>query len=339
MVPTAAPTDAASAEPSSPAAVQSTAPGVGAWAQLDVAGGPAAREDHTWTMDGDAGVAYVFGGRGSDGAALNDLWAYDLAADAWSQVAATGPAPRFGHEAVWVDGVGLVIFAGQAGSTFFNDLWAFDAATTTWRELPAGGAVPIPRYGSCAALGPDGRLWISHGFTSEGSRFADTVAYDFDAGVWTDESPAAERPVARCLHGCWWTDDDRFVLYAGQTTGVTALGDQWELRQGERPGTATWTQVAASLPPDRNLYAKTSVEGASLVFGGQALDGSYLGDLWSFPHAATGAVAVDTGGGGPSGRAGAELIWDAPRSRILLFGGKNDGGVLGDLWALPVPGV
>ena len=104
---------------------------------------------------------------------------YDLATDSWRQVETVGPPARFGHNAAWVDNVGLVVFAGQSPTTFYNDLWAYDPAADRWRELPAGGDAPVARYGSCAAIGPDGRLWISHGFTSEGSRFADTRAYDF----------------------------------------------------------------------------------------------------------------------------------------------------------------
>ena len=145
------------------------------WTQLDIEG-PPAREDHTWTVDGDGRLAYLFGGR--DGATVyDDLWTYDLESDRWTRLdVPPGPDARFGHEAAWVEGVGLVIFAGQAGSRFFDDLWAFSPETGAWRLLPAGGDVPVARYGTCASVGPDGRLWISHGFTADGSRFADTRA-------------------------------------------------------------------------------------------------------------------------------------------------------------------
>jgi hypothetical protein len=328
-------TPSPTAAPSDPAATPAPPP---TWTPLAVDGGPAAREDHTWTVDGDGAVAYLFGGR--DGATVyGDLWAYDLAADAWSALAPAGSLPpaRFGHEAAWVDGTGVVIFAGQAGSAFFNDLWAYDPGAGTWRQLPASGAVPVARYGTCAALGPDGRLWISHGFTSDGIRFADTVAYDFATGIWTEETPLADRPIARCLHGCWWTDDERLVLYAGQTTGVTALGDLWELRRGERPGTNAWAEIAGTLPSERNLYARARIDAATLVFGGQALDGSYVGGLWSFADDGIGAVAVQTAGDEPPGRAGAEMVRDAARGRVLLFGGRDGGGALADLWALTIP--
>lgn len=298
-----------------------------AWSPIDV-GAPPAREDHTWTVDGDGRFAYLFGGR--DGAtAFGDTWAYDLATDSWSQLRpASSPPARFGHEAVWVDGVGLVVFAGQAGSTFFGDLWAFEPERNSWSELPAAGSAPTPRYGSCAGLGPDGRLWISHGFTSDGARFSDTRAYDFATGAWADETPADGRPVERCLHGCWWTDDGHLALFAGQTTGVTALDDRWTLVDG------AWGSVDGEPPPARNLYARSRLDGATLIFGGQGIDGGFLADLWVLADGVADAQPLQAANDGPAGRAGAELIRDVAGGRVLLFGGRSEEGVLDDMWAL-----
>ncbi len=295
------------------------------WNAIEAAG-PGGREDHTWTADPDNGIAYLFGGR--DGPEVfGDLWAYDLEADTWTELAqAAAPEPRFGHEAVWMDEIGLVIFSGQAGPTFFNDLWAFDPAAGSWTELPATGDIPVSRYGSCASIGPDGRLWISHGFTSDGTRFNDTRAYDFASGAWTDETPDGGLPVNRCLHGCWWTDDGTLTLYGGQTTGVTALGDRWTLDDGQ------WTRVEGAVPPDRNLYARTRLDGATLIFGGQGLDGGFLDDAWLLSDGEADAVSIDVSG--PAGRAGAELVEDAARNRVLLFGGRNADGGLADTWEL-----
>ena len=298
-----------------------------AWDEIAVQA-PPPREDHTWTVDGDGRLAYLFGGR--DGAtAFDDLWAYDLDRDTWAQVeAAPGPEGRFGHEAAWVEGVGLVVFAGQSGPRFFEDLWAFSPPDGTWRLLPAAGDAPVPRYGTCAAVGPDGRLWISHGFTADGSRFADTRAYDFVAEAWTDETPDGDRPIERCLHGCWWTDDGALALYAGQTTGVTALSDRWLLSDGG------WSEVAGALPPERNLYARARLDGATLVFGGQAIDGGYLDDLWLMEDGSADAIAIETTGPLPPARAGAEMVRDAAHRRVLLFGGRDGDGVRSDTWQL-----
>jgi hypothetical protein len=312
------------------------------WRELTPSGDvPVAREDHTWTLTADGETAYLFGGRESNGAPLGDLWAYNLPANGWTPVTEDGPPARFGHNAAWVDGVGLVIFAGQAGATFYNDLWAFDPAAESWQQLPAGGAVPVPRYGSCAAIGPDGRLWISHGFTQEGQRFADTRAYDFSTDTWTDETPSAEAPIERCLHACWWTDDGAFVLYAGQTTGTNSLGDLWWLTVGERPGTNTWTEVTPQegLPPARNLYAAADWGGSAVIFGGQALDGSALNDAWWLGDDDS-VVPFEIEGTLPPGRWGSELVADAAHFRLLLFGGRDGDGARNDLWEvfLGVPG-
>ena len=332
-------TPGASVEPSSGATTSpSAAPSARTlgWRELSGSGiAPAPREDHTWTADGTGQIAYLFGGRddASGQGALADLWAYDLATDAWRELSG-GPPARFGHNAAWVPGVGLVIFAGQ-DKAFFNDLWAYDPDADSWRVLPANGAAPVPRYGSCAALGPDGRLWISHGFTSEGSRFADTRAYDFSTETWTDETPVGAAPIERCLHGCWWTDDGRFTLYAGQTTGASALGDLWELTVGPRPGTNAWAQITQDLPAARNLYASVrSDDHTTTVFGGQGPSAEYLNDLWLFADAGAGAVPLTVSGSLPPARSGAELVADLERGRLLLFGGKAGASVFGDLWEL-----
>jgi hypothetical protein len=336
--PIATPQPSPSPQPTSPppgrTAEPTSAPTAG-WMELSVEG-PDAREDHTWTAAPD-GVAYLFGGRTADNIAFGDLWAYDLVSDAWSRLEPAGerPSARFGHEAAWVGGIGLVIFAGQRGTDFFNDLWAYDPAADTWRPLPAGGAVPVARYGTCAALGQDGRLWISHGFTADLTRFSDTLAYDFATQTWTEETPLGEVPVNRCLHGCWWTDDGSLMLYAGQTTGVTALGDLWLLRRGERPATNTWERLDGDLPPDRNLYAFERWDAATVVFGGQALDEGHLDDTWLIGD--DGAMRELTVSAGPAGRWGAELIADAERQRLLLFGGRDASEAFGDTWQLTLP--
>ena len=307
-----------------------------AWAPLDTAAGPAAREDHTWTVDGAGERAYLFGGRA--GQPFGDLWAYDIATDTWSELTPAGPTPpaRFGHEAAWVDGIGLVVYAGQAGSTFFDDLWAYEPTRSRWVALPPSGDVPVARYGTCSGVGPDGRLWISHGFTSDGVRFSDTRAYDFSAQTWTDLTPGGEVPVNRCLHACWWTDAGQFTLYAGQTTGVTALGDLWRL---DAPGTidAAWRRDAAqALPPERNLPAVARWSSGTVVFGGQAIDDGFLADAWYLPDDGA-PIALErtaVNAAVPAARAGAALIADPERGRLLLFGGRNADGALADIWGL-----
>ena len=314
-------------------------PGSGAWARLEVDGPrPRAREDHTWTVDPDGRIAYLFGGR-DGGTMFDDLWAFDLETSAWRRVDVGGdaPAPRFGHEGVWARGHGLAVWAGQAGSTFFNDLWLFDPATTTWQLLPAGGDVPVARYGSCSGSGPDGRLWISHGFTEDGRRFADTRAYDFAAGAWADETPAGGGPFERCLHACWWTSDGQLALYGGQTTGTPALGDLWFLTPGVDGASAgAWTEAPSPAPAARNLAAVARRDPLTVMFGGRGLDGAPLDDTWLFVDGSSGFVPLDTGGVAPRARSGAAMVYDTAGERFVLFGGVG-GDAFNDVWELTSP--
>lgn len=295
-------------------------------------GGPSGRGDHTWTVDGNAATAYLFGGATADGAS-NELWAFDLATDTWTVVQASGapPAPRFGHTATWVPDVGLVVWSGQGrGAEFFDDIWAYDPVVNAWLQLPSFGSVPDARYGSCAALGPDGELWISHGFTFSG-RFADTRSYNFDDGSWTDRTPLGNAPVERCLHDCYWSADDRLVLYAGQTTGVAALRDIWayEYDLGE------WTRGPDPEAAARQLYglATDSTGTFAFVYGGGSLDGGYLDDAWSIDSGALELGPVEAPQG-PQARSGAALILHSIRDRLLLFGGTSADGPLSDTWEL-----
>jgi hypothetical protein len=321
-----------------PTTIQTSPPaaaGFARWKPLEPAGPrPDPREDHSWTLDGDRSTAYLFGGRDGE-AVFDDLWAYDVAAGRWARIQVEGDRPeaRFGHTGTWVDGVGLVIWSGQTGSEFFDDLWAFDPEVGSWRALPGRGDVPPARYGSCAALGPDGRLWISHGFTGEAGRFSDTRAYDLGTGQWTDETPQRERPVERCLHDCFWSPDGRFLLYAGQTTGVTALRDLWMLLPGGGETPTAWTELPEPAPPARSLYALATLVDRAIVFGGTGADGAVLDDTWRFSFADLSFSRLQVRGAAPPARAGAALV--APRDdRLLLFGGRTVDVALGDLWAL-----
>lgn len=342
----AAPVDASSSDPASPtlspsieASAEPSAAHPIAWRNLEPgASTPPPREDGTWTTDAGGQTAYLFGGR-DDTKVYDDLWAYDLLTDTWAELDPDGDRPqeRFGHEAVWVEGIGVVIFAGQAGpTTFFNDLWAYDPAANDWATISVEGSRPKARYGTCAAIGPDGRLWISHGFTEDGTRFADTQAFDFAAGRWSDVTPDGQAPVNRCLHGCWWTEDGRFVLYAGQTTGVEALGDLWTLSDAGTAG-ASWTRVTPDLPADRNLYALATHRGEAVVVGGRGVDNTFLDDAFTVNRSTLATQPLDPEGSKPPGRAGAMLIEDEPRGRVLLFGGKTADRSLSDLWELSLP--
>ena len=325
-----------------PSPVPSSAPGVAfpapsvaplAWTAVAQDGvHPRAREDHTLTADPGGRAAYLFGGREADGNALGDLWRLDLDTDSWERLRpeGDGPRPRFGHTATWVPGVGLVVWAGQRGQTFFDDLWAFEPTSGKWIRISSDGPRPRARYGSCAALGPDGRLWISHGFTDDLGRFDDTWAFDFARDRWSDETPRGDVPGRRCLHDCIFTPDGRFLLYAGQTTGVPALRDLWSRAGSTRggPSKPAPNQLRGSCTPWQSAARRRSFSAVT------ASTGDPLGDLWQLGLDTLTWRELHADDDGPTARSGATLIADDARSRLLLFGGRAGGQAFDDLWVL-----
>jgi hypothetical protein len=333
MSPTVSPTTPPAVSPTATVAATptpaATPPPAPSWAQVTPTGdAPASREDHTWTVDAATGIAWLFGGRDRS-TLFDDLWSYDLATDRWTQIEPSGDAPaaRFGHTGSWVEGVGLVVWSGQAGADFFADIHAYDPAANRWTRLPDAGAVPEARYGSCAVVGPDRRLWVSHGFTHAG-RFADTRTYDFDTQAWAEVTPDGTGPVKRCLHDCLWSPSG-LVLYAGQTDGVAALGDLWTLDPA-----AGWGEPPPPHPPARQLYALAASESTGWVQGGRGADGKFLDDLWTLELETLTWQQVTPAGDTPAGRAGATLIADPAHSRLMLFGGVGQSGALADTWEL-----
>jgi hypothetical protein len=338
ILPSVAPTGpAATPEPSAPVATSTASAMNVRWARLASAGPrPAAREDHTWTVDDAGRYAYLFGGR-DRGRVFEDLWRFDLATNRWALLRPQGASPdgRFGHTGTWVAGRGLVLWSGQSGNRFFNDLWLYRPGANRWARLPGAGAAPDARYGSCASLGPDGRLWISHGFTEDSGRFSDTRTYDFTAGRWSEQKVTASVPVIRCLHDCLWTPDGRLVLYGGQTSGVRAIGDIWSLSPGNAE-TVTWQEAEPPPLAPRNLYALGVVGTDAFVFGGTPREGAKLADTWKLDLATLSWSRLSSRG--PSGRSGAAFVADTDRARLVLFGGQTDARAVADLWELRLPG-
>ncbi|MGH2739566.1 MAG: Kelch repeat-containing protein [Actinomycetota bacterium] len=319
---TVAPTTAATTPPRTPDQV----PGALEWLRLRFDGStPPPRRDHTITGREDAPAAFLFGGR-EQGRSLDDLWILDVDAGVWRMSRASGPAPRFGHNAVLFKGR-LVVFGGEGGpGVFFNDVWAFDPEADQWDDISPDGAAPSPRYGASGTLIGE-TFTISHGFTDTG-RFDDTWSL---GRRWQDVSPdEGPRPIERCLHRASFVPAiERMVLFGGQTTGVSALDDTWLFDSQKR----TWTEVGGRRPPARNLYAEGATNDAFFVFGGAGLDGP-RNDIWAFRAGAWEELRV-SGQPPPARGATAGTIIRGPN--LLVFGGAGASGELDDAWELPLP--
>jgi hypothetical protein len=335
--PIASPAATGTRAPPPGTATPASTPSVMRWRRIEASGQqPSGRRDHSLVTDGR--TLLLFGGR-TDGEILADYWTFDLEANSWLQPAVgAGPDARFGHNAVYdATTARMLVFAGQAGGDFFNDVWALYNQPPEWRPLDSGSG-PAQRYGAASALNADGRLLVSHGFTHQG-RFDDSWFFLFaPSAVWSDVSPADNRPVKRCLcRGAWDSARNRFLMFGGQTDGEPFLGDLWALDEVLlRLG--GWQEITSEPKPSpRNFYAMAETDpGRIALFGGSTEDGE-TNDLWLFDSQTDTWTLAQPEGDPPSARYGHDAVWLPDTRRLIVFGGHDATGDLNDLWELTIP--
>lgn len=101
------------------------------WIQIDVRAGPSPRHSYAAAFDAAVGGIILVGGRTESGPA-NDVWVFDSETDAWGQPSVEGeqPAPRYGHDAAWLESQrSLFVSGGSDGTQELNDLWKLTAIT------------------------------------------------------------------------------------------------------------------------------------------------------------------------------------------------------------------
>jgi uncharacterized protein (TIGR03437 family) len=300
---------------------------------------PTPRVDGTIVYDRADRQVFLFGGQSTS--PQNDLWAYSLRTNQWRQVQVTGAPPpaRFGHTLI-LDTLRrrLIVFGGQAGG-FFSDVWAFDIATSEWRRLASDDAGPSRRYGHSAIYDAvRGRMVVSHGFTNSG-RFDDTWAFDLRANVWTNISPATNRPLRRCLHhAAYDPTNERMYLYGGCASGAgpCPLGDLWSFDLTRN----TWTELRPAVtPPAREHYGMTfDTQRARLrIFGGAGP--APLNDSWEFDPISSSWQRTTLAGNPPAARSRHEATYAPEIATAFYFGGDTAAGPTNELWSLSLAGV
>lgn len=305
------------------------------WVNVTPSSGPvpSARRNASAVLDPVDNRVVVFGGFGAS--YLNDIWAFDLDTDTWSNLTpASGPAPapRLTPASIY-DAVEhrMITWSGQGPGIFFNDVWAFDFDTNAWSLFSPTGGPPNIRYGVGATFDPAARDLVTFaGFTNLG-RFHDVWRFHGDgASTWTDVSPIAVGPEERCLHSaCYDALKHRMIIYAGQHTGP--LDDIWAFDFD----TNSWTNLTPVTKPAGRYFTALVYDAANnrvTVFGGQGLSTSN-NDVWAFDLWTNAWTQLLPAGTAPSARYGSAGVYDGDRDRMIVFAGF-DTAVRNDIWAI-----
>ncbi len=116
-----------------------------AWEIKNPVGGtkPTTRYNIGMAYIGDNKV-FLFGGRDSSSADLDDTWVYDLSANTWAEKTISGDEPlvRFEHRLVYLGGDQVFLFGGRYGTSGTrNDTWIYDLSANSWTDQSPSGSI------------------------------------------------------------------------------------------------------------------------------------------------------------------------------------------------------
>ncbi len=280
------------------------------WTNLAPAAAPPARSVFGMTYDTRSDRAIVFGG--SDGySPLNDTWAYDSQANAWTRMSPAASPPARAYAVLAYDSKAdrTILFGGWSSSGGYSDTWAYDFDSNAWEEL-APAVAPSPRYYHAMVYDVQSDRIILFGGTDVSGHLADTWAYDYGANEWTEMAPATSPP-ARDSHSMAYDALSRqVVMFGGWGPSIPGnfADDSWAYDYG----TNTWTELApGTSPPARNSAAMAydTESDRVVLFGGQVSANVLADDTWIYaaltPSSPKNLVAVE-------GDGEVALSWDPP---------------------------
>ncbi|HKB17237.1 MAG TPA: kelch repeat-containing protein, partial [Planctomycetota bacterium] len=187
----------------------------------------------------------LYGGKGDDDVALNELWSFDLAARRWSRIVSEGPAPPASEDHTLVLDSGnnqLVLFGGENGPSG-RATWTYDLRANRWADVTHPSA-PILE-GHIAVYDPRGKRMIVFGGMrvkivdkdeKEKTLEENTWALDLDRassgyGTWSILPIEGDQPKPRREHkGVYDPVRHRLIVFGGrQRSSSSFLNDVWAL--------------------------------------------------------------------------------------------------------------
>lgn len=231
---------------------------------------PPARSGESMTYDAADGYVLLFGGQLACATppcpVSGDTWAFR--GGRWSEIATSGPAPRFDAAMTYDAGDGYVLlFGGElANGTVTNTTWRY--AGGAWSPVPAGGPAPDPYITSMTYDPADGYVLLlgTSGATTGGNPA--NVTWTYRGGIWTEAPTTGNLPF---LWGAWLGYDPAagyIVLLGQQVFGSQGalVNATWGYLGG------SWFPVATRNPPlalGLSTLAYDPLDGALYTFGGE----------------------------------------------------------------------
>jgi hypothetical protein len=251
----------------------------------------------------------MFSGFLAGGEMPNDAWVFD--GTTWVDRSLPSGAPegrRFALNAHDEERGITVLAGGYADFTARKDAWSWDGIA--WAPLPT---LPGGRYGGAMVWDASAQALLALSGVNDAVEVLE-LAFEPTGPAWVDVS-AAGGPVLP-------TESHPYLDAAfDRKRSVTVLffrGDTWEFERASR----TWRLTTQEGPGNRRgpALAYDAESERVVLFGGMAGDGTktIYDDTWEYDGTAWHAAAPE---GRPPERWEGKLAYEAPRRRLVLFGG------------------
>ncbi len=290
----------------------------------------------------------------------------------WTQVNTKTSPPALSQSAVAFNTKSAqgVLFGGISASGLSDATWIWDGSK--WFN-PTPDRYPAARQMASMAYDPSRSRVVLFGGLHNEISLGDT--WEWDGYQWRPMSPA-HHPRHRCCHAMAYDPASQRILLYGGWSSVTGefYSDTWAwdgvdwvnltccdtppaarhamvdfppynevLSQHSQDPYGTWVWDGAlwhglrmAHPPARQdpRLVYDSKNQRAVLFGGMRGDQN-LNDTWVFDGSAW--IMVDSPNP-PAARFGHAMFYDPERGVIILFGGEDETGLLGDTWQLNLPG-
>lgn len=274
-----------------------------------------------------------------------------------------GPSARLSSTAIFDPGnVRMIVFGGDDGvfdvpsdTSLKNDAWALDLSTAppSWSPLTVSGTPPPRRWLHTAVydsfrtrmlvFGGDAGT-LTNGIVNQNDVWELTLPAGAGTPTWTQLSPAVPSgaPPVRQAHSAVFDEANRRMIVMG---GVDAsiLDDAWAL-DVDATADGTWIPLATA-PGPRWMHSAVydAVNQRMVVFGGQD-NSTRLNDVLALSLPASAAASawstlLSSAASSIPARSAHSAVYDAPNSRMVVFGGDVAGPPSDETWILPLVGA
>lgn len=316
---------------------------------------PESRMTATLTYDPSEHRLILAGGT-QDAVAPAPLASWGLGANGWEPLAGGSPQANlepyaYGATAAYDPAVGVVVFGGFYSGARTGDVWVWKS--NKWTKLAASTE---PRFGATGDADPiTGHLQIFGGAIAPATDGCSGIVctnalppvgdgppldvLELDGSNWIPRNILVVAPTLSRHGYAYDFDRARVVVYGGDAASQTISNRTYEVVDHTWFAPALTNDAMSVTPPvvvsPSLVYATFGAVRGTYMFGGSTSQTSVspTQEFLRLDHA-PGVLTwrTATAAAKPSARAGAAMVFDSDRKRIVLFGGHDGTAPLADTW-------